>query len=662
MFIILEDFEINNKFDDELNLDNDVKNFVDKYINSNYKGTVLLNGRWGIGKSSFINLVENNLRENESYKLSKRKFIRLNFWDKVNMESFYSYVYLQACPIKFWGIKFLPLALVIVLATIQYIISIWKNISPFNTVNILMWLIAFLISSILTFVKDKLSIEKIFQYLCRRFIKKRVPIFIIDDFDRLDNQNRQVLYSYISSINVFENSLIIVLGDYERIIVDIDDLFVQKILNNIQYMPDKTDSFNVWNFVNNEIEKIVPIEKYNSDNTLIINRVSDIFINEKRTFREAKQLLNLFKYHYEERSNTNINFSELLAISYLYQFHQVEYNFIKDNLDIIYSNNLELEETYIKRDNIILIQNVFEKNRLKSDYKFTSFVYGLFHNDNYTKFNYPSISKQINFVIYKIESNQTSIITNEFVHNFLITDIDESIQIVNENNDELERFYHFLSDSYLDQNVVKDRKIYTNLMEKMAYLSENEYNDKFRYADSIIYKLITNLRVKFEMEPDKQYSDIIMISNNIDISQKLDLLPKFVPARSDELLEKQKKLVVETLEFNSIDIKNCLKPNIVFYFYTNYYEYISKYINIDRALFEIFKFNNETLAAYIHKNFVRISLGSNDKKREIRLYEICFNDKFKEKFISKIDELKNNNKLNKDIILSTKKISLSEYM
>lgn len=84
-----------------------------------------------------------------------------------------------------------------------------------------------------------------------------------------------------------------------------------------------------------------------------MNRVSDIFINEKRTFREAKQLLNLFKYHYEEKSNANINFSELLAISYIYQFHQIEYNFIKENLDIIYSNDLELDRNILKRDDKI---------------------------------------------------------------------------------------------------------------------------------------------------------------------------------------------------------------------------------------------------------------------------------------------------------------------
>ncbi|PTL05918.1 P-loop NTPase fold protein, partial [Staphylococcus haemolyticus] len=75
MFIILEDFEIKDKSDDELNLDKDVKTFVDKYINSNYKGTVLLNGRWGVGKSSFINLV----RENYSLNFNRtRKFIALD--------------------------------------------------------------------------------------------------------------------------------------------------------------------------------------------------------------------------------------------------------------------------------------------------------------------------------------------------------------------------------------------------------------------------------------------------------------------------------------------------------------------------------------------------------------------------------------------------------
>lgn len=614
MFIILEDFEIKNKKDDELNLDKDVKKFIDKYINSNYKGTILLNGRWGIGKSSFINLI----RENYSLNFNRtRKFIALDYWNKLNAENFYSYLYYQIRPKTFWCIKFSPLLFVIILAIFQWIVTLFKDVSIFNTFNFLMGLFAILIGSVLTFIKDHFSIEKIFECLCKSFIKRNKPIFVIDDFDRIDRESKQILYNNISTINMFENSLIIVLGDYEKIILENDDIFVQKILNNIQYMPDKTDSFNVWNFVNNEIEKIVPIEKYSSDNTLIMNRVSEIFINEKRTFREAKQLLNLFKYHYEEKSNTNINFSELLAISYIYQFHQIEYNFIKENLDIIYSNDLELDETYLKRDDKILIQNVFKNNQLKSDYKFTSFVYNVFHNNNYKKFNYPSISKQINFVIYKIESNQTSIITNEFVHNFLISDIDKSIQIVNENNDELERFYHFLSDSYLDQNVVKDKKLYTNLMEKMAYLSENEYNDKFRYADSLIYKLITNLRMKFEIEPENQYSDIIMVSENIDVSQKLDLLPKFVPARSDKLQGQQKKLVVETIKFNLIDIKNCSKPNIVFYFYTNYYEYISKYINIDRDLFEIFKFNNEALADYINKNFVRISLGSNGKKEKL---------------------------------------------
>ena len=103
MFIILEDFEIKDKSDDELNLDKDVKTFVDKYINSNYKGTVLLNGRWGVGKSSFINLV----RENYSLNFNRtRKFIALDYWNKLNAENFYSYLYYQMRPKTFGVLSF----------------------------------------------------------------------------------------------------------------------------------------------------------------------------------------------------------------------------------------------------------------------------------------------------------------------------------------------------------------------------------------------------------------------------------------------------------------------------------------------------------------------------------------------------------------------------
>ena len=64
--------------------------------------------------------------------------------------------------------------------------------------------------------------------MCKSFIKRNKPIFVIDDFDRIDKESKQILYNNISTINMFENSLIIVLGDYEKIILENDDIFVQK--------------------------------------------------------------------------------------------------------------------------------------------------------------------------------------------------------------------------------------------------------------------------------------------------------------------------------------------------------------------------------------------------------------------------------------------------
>lgn len=67
--------EINAIEEDRFDLENHVKEFYEQYIDSDYTGTVLLSGNWGVGKSSYINLVENY-----SIKNKEIKFIRLNFW------------------------------------------------------------------------------------------------------------------------------------------------------------------------------------------------------------------------------------------------------------------------------------------------------------------------------------------------------------------------------------------------------------------------------------------------------------------------------------------------------------------------------------------------------------------------------------------------------
>ena len=68
--------EINSIEEDRFSLENHVKEFYEQYIDSDYTGTVLLSGNWGVGKSSYINLVENYAIKNKE----SNKFIRLNFW------------------------------------------------------------------------------------------------------------------------------------------------------------------------------------------------------------------------------------------------------------------------------------------------------------------------------------------------------------------------------------------------------------------------------------------------------------------------------------------------------------------------------------------------------------------------------------------------------
>lgn len=652
MFKILEDFEIKNKKDDELNLDKDVKNFIDKYINSNYKGTVLLNGRWGVGKSSFINLI----REKYSLNFNRtRKFIALDYWNKLNAENFYSYLYYQMRPKTFWCIKFSPLLLVIILAIFQWIVTLFKDVSIFNTFNFLMGLFAILIGSVLTFIKDHFSIEKIFECLSKHFIKKNKPIFVIDDFDRIDRESKQILYNNISTINMFENCLIIVLGDYEKIILENDDIFVQKILNNIEYMPEATEPINIKNYLFDEIEKISS-NRNSDDNELVINRIGNIFIKENRTLREAKQLLNLFKYNYENKRMKNVNYAEQLAICYIYQFHHKEYNYIKDNIDNIYSENLKIDSTDSNDNYHYSLIKLFEENNLNTSYNIVEFIYNTFHNVHYFKFEFPSVTKKVNFPLYKIESSKASIISNELVHNFIVSNVNEVDKILKMNRDELDRFYYILKDNYLNRNINKDRQIYKDILDKLIYIYESGYDDSFRYKDLLIYEAIEHLKIGLDLEAKQQYKDIIVPSEIIDVSQKLDLLPKFVPAKPEKFREQQKCLVVETFKNDYIDILKCSKPDIVFSFYTHYYVDIIKYIKIDNDLFKLFDLDNEDLAKFINNYFIKLNDFSDNEEKEIRLYDICFNDSFKLKFLNKIDELKSLNLIEKDILLKNKNL------
>jgi len=67
---------------------------IEQYIDSDYTGTVLLSGNWGVGKSSYINLVENYAIKNKE----SNKFIRLNFWAFSGEQTIYRYIFTNLYP------------------------------------------------------------------------------------------------------------------------------------------------------------------------------------------------------------------------------------------------------------------------------------------------------------------------------------------------------------------------------------------------------------------------------------------------------------------------------------------------------------------------------------------------------------------------------------
>ncbi|WP_152329870.1 P-loop NTPase fold protein, partial [Streptococcus pneumoniae] len=325
--IIREDFEIGNSKEDRLGLGKDVDIFINKYIESNYKGSVLLSGKWGIGKTSYLKQIEEKTNKDKT-------FVWLDYWDKNNQTKFYTYLYSKLKPNMYAWHKFNPLLWVIILSVVQFLlilfqflISIFKDMqhlldNSMIIMGLITWFILFVVSGTLTFAKDNYSEENKYKKKIVKYLKKHDVILIFDDFDRIDNESKNDLFHHLSEVNLFKKSLIIVVGEHNTLIESIDNVFTQKILNNVERMPLKTNSMSIWSYyVEKEIEKLIDSSNRTRSDDFLFSDIRELFIADHRTFREAKQLLNSFEFEYVEIREKKINPSQALAINYIYQFY-----------------------------------------------------------------------------------------------------------------------------------------------------------------------------------------------------------------------------------------------------------------------------------------------------------------------------------------------------
>lgn len=646
---MLNDKEIESTNDDSLGIEKSIENFKKKYITSTeFEGSLLLNGNWGIGKTSFLNSVESKTKINK-----KIKFVKINFWLEDWDAKPAELIIRRLWPWLFWIIKFFPIIITLGLA----IATSATQSLPILSSSTGTWFALVVLISISTIIVDKFSSEAIFTCFLSKYLNcsnRKKIIFIFDDFDRIDKERRAILHSTLFNLSLYENIVLIIVGEYSKIVEkENDSLFIQKIIGTVVNMPLENMSGNIWEYFEKSLENISTKKADISElDKKITTCVRDSFIAEKRTMREAKQLLNSLQTQYFDFNTGKVNFGEQLAICYIFQFHNKIYEWLIDNCDVLYSKNFipyngfRLYPSNELDKKIVIADRFIDDLGYELDKKVCLLIFEMFNNENILKFKHPSISEMKYFQLYQVQNTNLELLLS-------IVDVDEIFIEKNsslncfmklEENQQMEQFYSLFDNNYLDYktNDPKLLKPFLSLLRTLTFMRiVNESNESvytYSYVDNLFFKVSEKLIDVYGQLPFNLFIDQIFELSEIDLSEKLFVLPYYIPARSDEQTEQQKEIVVKLFEKNSaIEISEQKMPFSCYYYSYHYYRDfpLELQTKVDTMLKKINEFNNDDFYNFVLEKLITKS-GYYGK---LNLEEIYYSETFKEKFNNRISKL-----------------------
>ena len=614
--------EINSIEEDRFGLENHVKEFYEQYIDSDYTGTVLLSGNWGVGKSSYINLVENYAIKNKE----SNKFIRLNFWAFSGEQTIYRYIFTNLYPRINIILNWLAPIVVALFFLLNNFIN-WMFSNPVNW-NLLAPLL--ILTSIVTVFQDKAIKEGWYESsVTKKFkTKKQKLIIVVDDFDRIPSNIRDDIYAVLSNLNAFNNHLIIIIGEYERLKGKSEEsLFIQKIIDKIIIMPHSMSSRNVWYHFRETLESISGFADISETDIILLGDIQNAFIVEQRNMRDSIHLLEVFEKEYANKKE-KVNFSELLLMCYIYEFHHGFYN------EIVHDKSKFYRMTNTNYSEII-----------------TDLINKVLKNKERNVFRYSSFTEEQYFERYLVGFNVNNSISKIDVQTIFESDKATQINLLRKiyDNDQQEEFYNILSKEYLDINKFLDddmiahnfkniteenySSLLTNLISLNAEINGFSLsNFSLDYLENIIYKIRDILDDIFYVTPVQQFENYILKISELDLSGKSE--------EHDILVNKTFK---EDDEFEILNVQN---PYMIFLFCKTLRGDLQKAVASKINL--ILEFDNSSFYQFVMDNLVtRYTSYSNSRVNERKLLvldNISYNEDFKNKFLKKINQLEEDQK------------------
>lgn len=306
--------------------------------------TIDINGKWGDGKTSIINLLKEKFSDKEDKNYT---FIDFDVWKvSANKENIDNEIYLQIFDkIKYFKNKdnfdygFLLLSRFInkfrQLLIFMLICTIFANFKEFvNIISDKIERILVIVTAFWGFIKYYHHIigkKDILKSLLEK-TKNEKYIIVIDDFDRLEQEEICNLISFIKSNLDLPNLIFIFV--YDRNIINAVlkeqykyDNFLEKIVNCQLDVPQIKERYLV-KFLENEIERI---NLKNFDNYRYSRCCKDLLPYYFTNIRKIKRFLNQFSNDYNMLINTEIDGNDFLFIEIIKHFEFDLYCFIMNN-------------------------------------------------------------------------------------------------------------------------------------------------------------------------------------------------------------------------------------------------------------------------------------------------------------------------------------------
>lgn len=289
-----------------------------KMLDADRSQTFFLNGAWGSGKTTF-------LKETEKY--TSKNFVELKLWEIKDKRSFIARAFARIFPIWTITLKSLFLVCVVIALSTTNIVNldIIKSIHflPSEIVGAFVFVSSLIGLAVSVAKFFKIETDEIYIWFFNHLWGLKNKILIIDDFDRLNEDQKADAYKLFNLLN--RKITIIFVGDYATISKNdnTSEKYLQKIIDKRVELPFVLQPNTIWSDYFQELSNIVDVE---IDDDLV-----RVIVGERRNLRERAHFNDYVTRNFLENKRGLVQPNDQLWLIYLYLFHNNEYEQLLNN-------------------------------------------------------------------------------------------------------------------------------------------------------------------------------------------------------------------------------------------------------------------------------------------------------------------------------------------